>query len=246
MSTILSYLPLMIKNNFKSYRSLQFQMKKIVISVGGSAINPGKIDQKFLENLKKILLKASKKHKIIIITGGGHLAREYINALSDRTIYVRDVMGIHCTQLNAKLVATYIKKCNQDIPKSLEEINDLLASFNIVVCGGLRPGTTSDGTTASIADYLDADIMINMTNVKGLYSKDPNKNKDAKLIKNISHKHFKIFMDKVVEKPGQHFILDSQAAKICRDAKRKVIIIRGVKTLEKLLSGKTFIGTTIT
>lgn len=220
-------------------------MSTVVISIGGSAINPNKVDSKFLKELKTTILKVSKKHKLVLVTGGGFLARDYINALNDRTVYVKNVMGIHCTRLNATLLASYINKCNQEIPQTLEEVHDLLKSFNIVICGGLRPGTTSDGTTASIADYLDADSMINMTNVKGLYSKDPNKYKDAKFIKKLSHKEFKSIMDKVKEKPGQHFILDSLAAKICRDANRKVIVLKGIKNLENAILNNKFEGTII-
>jgi len=220
-------------------------MKTVVISVGGSAINPGKVDTKFLNNLKTTILKASKNNKIVIVTGGGFIAREYIRALKEKSVFIQDVMGIHCTRVNAMLVASHLGKCNQEIPVELEEVKDMLASFNIVVCGGLRPGTTSDGTTASIADYLEADYMINMTNVKGLYNKDPNKYKDAKFMKKLSHKEFKKIIDKVKEKPGQHFVLDSLAAKICRQAEIKVVIMKGVNNLQKFLDNKKFDGTII-
>tara|TARA_Y100000310_G_C20682023_1_gene816549 strand:+ start:1799 stop:2464 length:666 start_codon:yes stop_codon:yes gene_type:complete len=220
-------------------------MKIVVISIGGSALNPGKVNKTFLRSLKSTVLKLSKKHKLVLVTGGGGIARDYITALNDKPVYVRDVMGIHCTRLNATLLASYLGKCNQEIPETLEHIHDLLQDFRIVVCGGLRPGTTSDGTTASVADYLDADTMINMTNVKGLYTKDPSKFKNAKFVKNICHKHFKTFMDKVKEKPGQHFILDSTAAKIARDGKRKVIVLKGIKNLENAVLGRKFEGTTI-
>ena len=220
-------------------------MKVMVISVGGSALNPGKVDKKFLDSLKSVILKASKKNKIVICTGGGFIARDYISALKDRTVYVRDVMGIHCTKLNAMLLSSHLEECNQEIPNTLEEVKDMLSTFNIVICGGLRPGTTSDGTTASIADYLDANMMINMTNVKGLYTKDPNKHKDAKFIQKISHKEFNKIIDKIKEKPGQHFILDSLAAKICREGNRKIIVLKGLKNLKNALEQKKFTGTTI-
>ncbi|MBL7051540.1 MAG: UMP kinase [Nanoarchaeota archaeon] len=220
-------------------------MKTIVISVGGSMINPGKVNIPFLKKIKEIILNSSKKNKIVICTGGGAIAREYINALKDKNTYTKDIMGIHCTMLNAKLLASTIEKCNQEIPRTLEEVKDNIQSFNIVICGGLRPGTTSDGTTAAIADYLNADMLINMTNVKGLYTKDPNKHKDAKFIPKISHKDFKVIMDKVQEKPGQHFILDSLAAKICREENIDVVILRGINNLKKLLENKKYQGTLI-
>ena len=56
-------------------------MKKVVISVGGSAINPGKIDIRFLKELKRVVLNFSRRNKVILVCGGGYLAREYINLL---------------------------------------------------------------------------------------------------------------------------------------------------------------------
>ncbi|MFH1455672.1 MAG: UMP kinase [archaeon] len=219
-------------------------MKPIVISVGGSIINPKTVDKNFLKQLKFLILKF-KTRKIVICAGGGFIARDYINALKDQNEYTRDLVGIECTRLNAKLLASHIQKCNQEIPTTLEEVKDMLHSYNLVICGGLRPGTTSDGTSAAIAEYIDASMLINMTNVIGLYTKDPNKHKSAKLIPKLTHKEFKGIIDKVKERPGQHFVLDSLAAKITRNANIQVAILKGITNLEKCIKGQPFKGTKI-
>ena len=54
---------------------------KIVISLGGSLIVPDEIDYDFLKKFKKTLLKIEKGNKIIIVTGGGSVARKYIATL---------------------------------------------------------------------------------------------------------------------------------------------------------------------
>ena len=61
-------------------------MKKelVVISLGGSLIVPEKVDVKFLKEFKKIILKNTKKHKFVIVCGGGSIARKYIQALHAR------------------------------------------------------------------------------------------------------------------------------------------------------------------
>ncbi|MAG78345.1 UMP kinase [archaeon] len=218
-------------------------MKKVVISVGGSAINPGKINVRFLKELKRVVLNFSKKHKVVLVAGGGFIARHYISALKDKNEYVKDLIGLEATILNAKLLASFIGKCNQEIPTHLEEARDLLKSFNIVIASGFQPGSTSDGSAAVIADYLDVDLFINYTNVKGLYTKNP-KIKGAKFVPKILHEDFyKKYISKFKEKPGQHFILDSLAAKVCRNANIKIAILTGIKNLENCLKGKKFIGT---
>ncbi len=220
-------------------------MKKVVISVGGSLIYPKVVDTKFLQDLKPVIEKAAKKHKIVIVTGGGFIARDYIHALNNKTKKEKDTIGVACTRLNARLLSSYIKNSNKNIPTNMKEIKSMVKRYSVVITGGLSSGTTSDGTTAAIAKELGADIMINLTNVKGLYDKDPRKYKSAKFIPYICHKHFKQMIDKIHEKPGQHFVLDTTAARICKNNKMKVIIMKGTKNLDKLLTGKKFAGTTI-
>jgi uridylate kinase len=220
-------------------------MKKVVISVGGSAINPGKINTRFLKELKRIVLAFGKRHKVILVAGGGFIARHYIHALKDKNEYIKDLIGLEATILNAKLLASFIGRCNQEIPTHLEEAKDLLKSFNIVIASGFQPGSTSDGSAAVLADYLNADLFINYTNVKGLYTKNP-KLKGAKFVPKISHGNFnKNYISKFNEKPGQHFILDSLAAKVCKNAKINIAILTGMKNLENCLKGKKFSGTII-
>lgn len=223
------------------------EKKVIVISLGGSIIVPGKVDYGFLKSFKDVMEKFRKKAKIVICTGGGSTARGYIRALEMEGIGTleRDIIGIAATRLNAKLVASFLGGCNDEIPTSIRGVKPLLGKYSIVVCGGLKPGRTSDGSTAEIAEAVGAESFVNITNVDGLFDKDPRKYADAKLIPIISHSKFKDIMDKLEEKPGQHFIMDSTAAKIARDAGIKIVILKGTENLENYLSGKKFTGTII-
>lgn len=221
-------------------------MEPIVISLGGSIIVPKEVDYKFLKSFKNTIL-SIKKRKIVICTGGGFIAREYMLALrkENLTEYRQDLIGIEATRLNAKLVASFLQKCSQEIPLTLERVEELLKTNNIVVCGGLSAGQTSDGTTATIANYLGAKEMINITNVDGLYDKDPRKNKNAKFIPIISHKDFMKIMSKVKRQPGQHFVLDELAARIAMKANINVIILKGMNNLKNSINGMKFKGTLI-
>lgn len=220
---------------------------KVVISVGGSVIVPDRPDYNFLMKFKKSVKRLSKKHKIVLVCGGGRVARDYIFVLEKQgaTEYVRDLVGIECTRLNARLVSSFFGFTNKEIPDTLERVSDMLSKYRVVVCGGLGAGRTSDGTAASIADYIGADLFVNMTNVNGLYDKDPKEYKDAKFIKKISYRDFSYIMSRVKEKPGQHFILDSYATAIISSQKIKTIIVRGIENLGGAIEGKKFIGTVI-
>ena len=142
--------------------------------------------------LMEFIEKYAKKNKVVIVTGGGHTAREYISALRKEKLNenIYSWVGIATTKLNARLVASYFKKIKK-IPNSLKDVKNGLKRSNLVVCGalGFQPGMTSDGDAAQISEYLKADKFINMTNGDGLYNKDP-KLKSAKFIPKISFDDF--------------------------------------------------------
>ena len=104
---------------------------------------------------------------------------------------------------------------------------------------------TSDGTAANIAREIKADYFINITNVSGLYDKDPRKNKNAKFISRINFNDFLKIVMKIKYKPGQHFVLDQTAAEIITKYKIKTVILKDVNNLEGFLREKKFIGTVI-
>lgn len=218
----------------------------LVISVGGSRIIPNKIDISFLKMLKKEISILARKRKVVICTGGGLVSRQYIDAARKLKLkpFFQDSVGIAATRLNASLVSSMLG-ANDHIPSSIEEICWLSRKHNIIVCGGMRPGQTSDGTTAEIAAALKARFIINLTNVKGLYDKDPRKYKNARFISEISHAEFAGMIAKIKRKPGQHFVLDYAAALIARHCGISIIITNRLAEIGKFLKGKNFSGTLI-
>ncbi|MBU0929995.1 MAG: UMP kinase [Nanoarchaeota archaeon] len=225
-------------------------MKEVVISLGGSLIFQDSIDYNYIKQLKNLLLKYSKKFKFVIVVGGGKTARTYMDPLIKEKLSEKEVCltGIRITRLNARFMHKFFgKNPGSNIPKELKEVKNILKKNNIVFCGSLRykADNTSDGTAAEIASYLNTNF-VNLTNVEGLYTKDPRKFKDAKFIPKISFKDFYKMAD-FVYKPGQHFVLDQSAARIILKNKIKTVIMNGkkLKNFENFLNNKGFIGTII-
>jgi uridylate kinase len=220
-------------------------MKKVVISLGGSIVVPDKVNYSYLKNFKKLITNFSKRNKVVIVVGGGSTARKYMKKKFDNTTNSR--LGITATRLNARLVNGIFNK-KEPIPIRLTEVKKELKSKNIVVCGalGYKKSCTTDGNAAQVAKKIKAEYLINMTNVKGLYDKNPKTNKSAKLIKKISFKDFLKMINKIKFQAGQHFVLDQFAAKLIARKKIKTYIIGpSLVNLKKVLSNKKFIGTTI-
>ena len=228
--------------------------KVVIISLGGSLIIPNKINIEFLNQFKKTLLKNQKKFKFVIICGGGKTARTYIQGLeqtklnSKKKILLQSYLGIASTRLNARFMAHFFgDDAHQGIPHNMKQIKNLLRLHNFVFCGALRysKDQTSDSTSAKLAKYFKTQF-INLTNVKGLYEKNPKKFRSAKFIPEISYKNFLKMAKQIPFTPGQHFVLDQKAAKIIKKHKITTYIIgNDVKQLDNLLNHKHFIGTKI-
>ncbi len=224
--------------------------KMIVLSLGGSLIIPDNINTEYLKKFKKVILKNKKNYKFIIVCGGGNIARKYISALKivGMNSLFQSYAGISATRTNARFMSYFF---NQDqkrgIPKKMREVKKYVRKHSVVFCGALeyRPNQTSDSTAAEVARAFKCEF-INLTDVAGLYDKNPKEFKNAKLVKEISWEDF----DKIVEKlsfyPGQHFVLDQTASKIIKANKINTYILgKDMTQLDNLLNGKKFIGTTI-
>ena len=222
----------------------------MVLSLGGSLIVPDAIDFSFLDKFKKEIEKNCKKTKFVIVCGGGSVARKYINALRKEGKSEKELAfaGMESTRMNARFLMQFFgKEANHSLPRDMQDVRNDLLKHNIVICGALRyaDNETSDGTAAKIANFLSAEF-INLTNVKGLYTSDPRKNKNSKFISKIDWIDFQKMIDKIKFEAGQHFVLDQQAAKVIKEHKIKTYIIDGrPNNIEKIINGKRFIGTLI-
>jgi len=223
----------------------------VVISLGGSQIfSNGEINVSYLKKFRDLINKHRRNYNFVIVTGGGSIARIYIEGLRKNGSgnKLQSFAGISVTRTNARFLSYFFgRDVLEGIPHKISDVQRLAGKKDIVFCGGLEyhANQTSDSTAAQIAEKLNAEF-INITNVDGLYNKNPKKSRDAKLISFISWKKFNEIASKIMFKPGQHFVLDQRASKIIMDKKIKTYIVGPkIKELDELLKGKSFRGTVI-
>ena len=227
----------------------------IIISLGGSLIVPEKINWKFLKDFRKLIVSQIKKgKKFAIITGGGATAREYqdaANKITKLTKDDRDWIGIHSTRLNAHLIKTIFREyAHPRINKNPQTKEDLTVHFEkgegLMVAAGWRPGWSTDYVATILAERLGAKKIINLSNIKYVYNKDPKKFKDAKKIKEINWKDFRKIVGNKWE-PGLNMPFDPIASKMAEKLQLEVFIAEGknLKNLNNILDDKKSIGTII-
>lgn len=226
---------------------------KLVISLGGSLVVPnGGIDTDFLSKFNKFIRQqlSSQTRQFFLIVGGGATTRHYQEAARqvlghELTRDDLDWIGIHSTRLNAHLIRTifrdvahpYILK-HYEIIRKVEE--------QVVVGSGWKPGWSTDFCAIMACEDYNVKTVINLSNVKQVYDKDPEKFSDAKPIDKISWKEFKKLVgDEWL--PGMHAPFDPVAAQRAEKFGVRVVVLYGkdFENTEKYLKGEKFVGTVI-
>ncbi len=222
-----------------------------IISVGGSIIVPKTgIDIGYLKKLKQTLSKFTRQgHRFVIVTGGGATARQYIEASKKAGASSRDDLdwvGIAATRVNAELVRAVLG--DRAHPTVITDPSKPLRGWTkpILVAAGWKPGWSTDYIATRLGQKLGAKQVINLSNIKYLYDKDPNKYKSAKVIKEIDWPAFRKIVGNKWN-PGANLPFDPIAARLAQKAKMSVVLANGknIKNLEKILRGEKFQGTLI-
>ncbi|MCQ6253931.1 UMP kinase [Methanocaldococcus sp.] len=212
---------------------------RIVFDLGGSVIMPkeganAKKIKEYADVFKKI---KDEGHEIAIVVGGGKTAREYISIARELKANNSfcDEIGIMATRMNAMILISALGDYSiKKVPTSFEEAELILNLGKIPVMGGTHPGHTTDAVSASLAEFINADLLVIGTNVDGVYNKDPNKYKDAKKFDKISAKQLVDLALSFSLEAGSSSVIDLLAAKIIERSKLKVIVVKG--TPEELLN----------
>lgn len=214
-------------------------MQTVVISIGGSVLFKGSA---YIKSLASLIEEVAKSRRIAITVGGGKIAREYISLARelgyDETTL--DEFGIGVTRLNAKLFAHAIPQASPSVPETIETAYQFFRAGWIVVMGGTTPGHTTDAVAAMLAEKLRAERLVNVTNVDGLYDRDPRLYKDARKIERASYEELIRILSVSEQSAGQNNAFDLLGAKILKRAGIKLLIVSGenLEVLREAIEGK--------
>lgn len=228
--------------------------EKIVISVGGSLIVTEKgINTTFLSNLNSFVRDQIAKHpqrQFFLVSGGGVIARHYRDAGREvvgheLTRDDLDYLGIHATKLNAHLVRTIFRDiAHPYILKHYEIIRKVPEP--VVIAAGWRPGWSTDYCALLLCEDYDVSTVINLSNIKQVYDKDPKVFPDAKPIDKVKWADFRKIVGDVWT-PGLNMPFDPIAAKKAEELGTKVVVLHGedFENIQKYFTGEEFVGTVI-
>ena len=112
--------------------------------------------------------------------------------------------------------------------------------------GGTEPAHSTDAVSAILAEFIQADKLINLTSVDGMYTKDPNKFDDAELIEEITATEMMDYINGKDTKAGTYEFFDMTAIQMIKRSSLETVIANGYEpeNLIKAVDGEK-VGTKI-
>ena len=90
------------------------------------------------------------------------------------------------------------------------------------------PGSSTDYRAAIFAEAIDADLIINATDVPGVYDKNPKTNPSAKKLDTLTYKELeKIIKANTRQTPGDYGLFDLKAVRLAAKLGTPLIFVDG-------------------
>jgi uridylate kinase len=221
---------------------------KIVFALGGSIVFPKELDEGYVERFSKFALELAQKNSLVIVVGGGKKARKAIaEARKKGANEVEcDYEGIEASRYNASVISQAMG-IEPQVPESLIQARQILATEGIVLMGGTEPGHSTDAVAALMAEYIDADLLLKVTDVDGIYDKDPQKFKGAKRFDKLAASELERMVKELSQDAGKYELMDLLGVKVVQRSKIKMIVLDGrdIENMKKAIEGKKFVGTAV-
>ncbi|MGP8076857.1 MAG: UMP kinase [Thermoplasmata archaeon] len=223
----------------------------VVVSVGGSVLLTGSGDREYFELLADLLRRLGAERPLVVTTGGGRTAREYIQLGRNLglTEFELDEVGIEVTRLHARLLAGRIgPPAPAHPPTTVPAVVEQLRTGSPVILGGTEPGHTTDGVAALVAVRIRAARVVNATDVDGVYERDPRTHPHARRIEHLTWPEFRAMVHAGTSgEAGQNFLFDRLGADALARAHIPLLIVPGrdLGNLEAAISGRPCRGSRI-
>lgn len=233
---------------------MELKYKRILIKLSGESlagnIGHGIDFDRVLEICEEIKNVCDLGVEVAIVVGGGNFWRGRSNMHMDRC--TSDYIGMLGTTMNALALGDAFKQLGQDVRVQTGVEMRQIAEFyiknraerhlgkgRVVVfgCGTGSPFFSTDTAAALRGAEINVDAVLKATNVDGIYTADPRKDPNAKMIDEIT------YMDVLNKKLN---VMDSTATTLCMDNNIPIIVfnINKKNNLLDIVNGKK-IGTLV-
>jgi len=237
------------------------KFKKIVIKIGSSSLinsKTGKIKKKWLNSLSEDIAKLISENKKIVIVSSGSIALGKIN-ISNKILRRMEEKqaaaaigqielinswkqslnkyGMNSAQILLTLDDSEVRRRYLNVRKTIfslhkHKIVPIINENDTVATEEIRYGD-NDRLAARVAQMIDADLLVMLTDVDGLYTQSPTKNKLAKKILKV--KTIDESIENMADSKRSHLGSGGMATKIWA---AKICMSSGCSTI--IANGKSF------
>ena len=203
---------------------------KVVVSIGGSVLAPDLDADRVAGYADALGQLDAAGHEVGVVTGGGTVAREYIEAARelDANEMELDHVGIAVTRLNARLlIAALGERAAPEPSETYEEGREALRRGDVPVLGGTVAGQTTDAVSAAFAEYVNADLLIYATSVPGVFDADPDVDADATRFETLAVSDLVDVIAGIEMNAGSNAPVDLLAAKLIERSGIRAIVLDG-------------------
>jgi uridylate kinase len=224
---------------------------RVVLKLGGSLLYDGNgevLIARIKEYADLIRSLVDSGHNLVVVVGGGRPAREFISAA--RTLGASeaqcDWLGIKLARNNAELLCAALGEIAY--PKIVEDLDELevaATEAEVVLMGGLIPGQSTNAVAAIAAESVGANMLLNATNVDGVYDRDP-KEDGAKKLDSVSIEQLQEILSGGSTKAGEYRLFDPVAIRVVGRSKIPTVIFDGTtpSNLTRAVNGEK-VGTIV-
>jgi len=231
--------------------------KRILLKLSGESLMGDGSYGISASGLEKYATEIRKIHaegiEIAVVLGGGNIFRGLQNAKNGFERVQGDYMGMLATVINSLALQAALDALKiQSVVLSGIEINPLTQLMSkrradshlkkgcvVIIAGGTgNPFFTTDSAAALRASEINADVLLKGTRVDGIYTADPEKDKNAV-------KYDKLTFDEAYEKKLN--IMDMTAFTLCKENNMPIIVfnINEKDSILRIVKGEA-IGTMVT
>jgi len=230
---------------------------KIAISLGGSLLTGKNKEpsitlkpenyQRYAETIRRL---HKEGHRLVVVCGGGKPARYFIETSKqlNASREIQDNLGIKSTHINALLFTAALGNI-ADQSRIYQRASDLryAPQDKVLVGGGYKPGSSTDYRAVLFAGAIQADLIINATDIDGVYTKNPKLHKDAEKLPSLTCLRLEeIIKQNTRQAPGEYGLFDLKGVKLAKKLGIPLIIIDGTDPEEIIRAVKgTHSGSTI-
>jgi len=217
---------------------------KVAISLGGSLLTGKSADPyvkldpaKYTRYAEVIRGLHQEGHEIVVVCGGGKPARYFIDIAKQYNAppEILDYLGIKSSHINALLFMAALGDIAEQptVYETPGEAFDKRAPGKVWIGGGHRPGTSTDYRTVQFAGAMGADLIINATDIDGVYDRNPSIHPDAKKLPQLTFEQLEtIIRENTRQAPGEYGLFDLAAVTLSKEIRVPVAIIDGTDAEE--------------